>query len=387
MNDKKILYVGGFKLPDKNAAAHRVLANSKLFNKLGYSVTLIGHADNLFANDLKFEGKLVDNIEMYSRPYPITFQKWINYILSPAEIINFCKKYKPSHIIFYNYPSIAQLRLYFFLKKENIVWLSDTTEWYSASKGNILKRIVKKLDTSLRMRLVNKINDGNIVISKYLQKFYKNKNILLLPPLIDHKDEKWLDGDIKENVLDLQSINLIYAGQFGTKKDNLIEVFGIINELINENNFKINFNIVGMSLEEYKKNIKGITYNFIKFHGRKSHIDTIRFIKKSDFVFFFRENNRVNTAGFPTKFVEAYTCSTPVITNLSSDLSEYLKNSVNGFIISNDRTVLKEQLFRILSLRKDDIISIKSKLKENEIFDYRNYKTMTESFFRKINKI
>ena len=35
---KTILYIGGFELPDKNAAAHRVVANGKALRELGYSV-------------------------------------------------------------------------------------------------------------------------------------------------------------------------------------------------------------------------------------------------------------------------------------------------------------------------------------------------------------
>ena len=37
-----ILYVGGFELPDKNAAAHRVLSNGKLLRDLGYEVSFVG---------------------------------------------------------------------------------------------------------------------------------------------------------------------------------------------------------------------------------------------------------------------------------------------------------------------------------------------------------
>ena len=43
-NEKKtILYLGGFLLPDKNAAAHRVVNNSKIFEALNYNVILIGY--------------------------------------------------------------------------------------------------------------------------------------------------------------------------------------------------------------------------------------------------------------------------------------------------------------------------------------------------------
>ena len=39
---KSILYLGGFELPDKNAAAQRVMANAKLLGEMGFDVSFIG---------------------------------------------------------------------------------------------------------------------------------------------------------------------------------------------------------------------------------------------------------------------------------------------------------------------------------------------------------
>ena len=41
MSKGTILYVGGFELPDKNAAAHRVLSNGKAIRELGYDVVFV----------------------------------------------------------------------------------------------------------------------------------------------------------------------------------------------------------------------------------------------------------------------------------------------------------------------------------------------------------
>ena len=41
-----ILYVGGFALPDENAAAQRVVANAKLFSEMGYNVAFINYANS-----------------------------------------------------------------------------------------------------------------------------------------------------------------------------------------------------------------------------------------------------------------------------------------------------------------------------------------------------
>jgi len=37
-----IIYYGPFQLPDKNAAAHRVINNAKLLRELGYETVFLG---------------------------------------------------------------------------------------------------------------------------------------------------------------------------------------------------------------------------------------------------------------------------------------------------------------------------------------------------------
>ena len=41
MKGKKILYIGGFELPDKNAAAQRVVGNSYILKNLGYEIIFL----------------------------------------------------------------------------------------------------------------------------------------------------------------------------------------------------------------------------------------------------------------------------------------------------------------------------------------------------------
>ncbi len=65
--------------------------------------------------------------------------------------------------------------------------LWDSTEWYDCKRFSVLKKIVKKIDTSYRMRFVQKRLDGIIVISSYLQNFYIKQKTILIPPLVDLK--------------------------------------------------------------------------------------------------------------------------------------------------------------------------------------------------------
>lgn len=67
---KKILYIGGFELPDKNAAAHRVLAIAKGLRDSGNEVVFMGVSkDNRETDVLKTKSE-VQGFITYSVPYP-----------------------------------------------------------------------------------------------------------------------------------------------------------------------------------------------------------------------------------------------------------------------------------------------------------------------------
>ena len=68
--------------------------------------------------------------------------------------------------------------------------------------------------------------------------------------------------------------------------------------------------------------------------GRLSHRDTVRYVLSCDAYIFIREPSRKNNAGFPTKFVESFTCRAPVITTDTSDIKEYITASRRGTVLS-----------------------------------------------------
>ena len=112
----------------------------------------------------------------------------------------------------------------------------------------------------------------------------------------------------------------------------------------------------------------------IVFHGRIQHIETLEYIKKANYSCFFREDDRVSKSGFPTKFAEEITCGTPVLTNKTSNLSDYIKNDENGIFIE------PLDVSNIASV----IDSVPYELKvNNDIFDIRKYEKSFSAFFRR----
>ena len=102
---KDILYIGGFELPDKNAAAQRVMANAKLLRDMGFNVTLTGITKEVGSQSNIYEGFCCESL-----PYPTTTKEWLRYItIFISE--DMLSKYHPDYVVLYNFPAIASLKI------------------------------------------------------------------------------------------------------------------------------------------------------------------------------------------------------------------------------------------------------------------------------------
>lgn len=369
---KWILYVGGFELPDKNAAAQRVVSNSKAFRELGYNTFFIGLSKTSKDNVVKE----YENFEYINLSYPKFIKEWYVYLTSIRELIPFLQK-KPDLIIAYNYPAIALNKLRKWSNKNNIPLIADCTEWYEAD-GNIIFRAIKSFDTNYRMRVVQPKLDGMIAISSFLCNYYKKrmKFVINIPPLVDTSMSKW---ETKSRIsTEVSKIKLVYAGSPGTgRKDRLDLIFDAFAML--EPNVRKNYtmSVVGLTKEEYEKafnkNVPEVISDILFFKGRLSHIDTLTEIKSSDINVFFRDSNLANTAGFPTKFAESISCGTPVLTNKTSNIDDYLEEGVNGFFVQLEAKAVSEKLYEISLFTRDKFDRMKKDCSNSKLFDYKNY--------------
>lgn len=377
---KNILYIGGFELPDKNAAAHRVIGNAKALKDIGYNV--------IFVNSYK-EGARDINIpfEVVGFKYPKTKWEWIKYITSINHIKNIIKHYESIDIIIaYNYPSVALYKLLKFCGKNNIKLVSDCTEWYSGKGRKIVPRLIKDIDTNFRMKVVNKKIDGIIVISSYLKKYYHAQKTILVPPLVDKHEIKWKVG-IKDKYK-INNINLSYVGSPEKEKDKINIILESLNEIEIQKYF---FEIVGISKEEYldmyphHRNLISKLSDRINFNGRLAHEKSLEILSRSDFSIYFRESTKMVNAGFPTKFVESTTMGIPSITTNVSDLEHYITHGKNGFFIEIDeKASIKKQIHEILALSTSDIKRMKQEVKKEKAFNYDEYQN---DFIKFLNEI
>ena len=154
---KTLLYIGGFELPDKNAAAHRVLAISKALRDIGFNVILVGVTKSSKYKSILDSKKNVQGFVSYEILYPKEKKEWIKYLTSTNEIKQVINSLpKIDGIICYNYQAIAFEKLRLLCKRKGIKIYADCTEWYNTEGASPLFNLLKGFDSWFRMRVIQK---------------------------------------------------------------------------------------------------------------------------------------------------------------------------------------------------------------------------------------
>lgn len=367
MSRGTIIYVGEFVLPDKSAAANRVVSNGKLFDSLGYRTVFLGASAS--SENFKSIRPIRGHKGMYEQAHPETAMQWIRHTLSTKEILSLIEKYDDvKMVVLYNLPVITMLLVKKALKKRGIETAYDCTEWTNTTTGSFVKKAFKYLDEFAVRRFAHLIADRMIVISSMMEKNYrKAKKLLRLPPLVDTDDEIWHQAPEEHNGI----FEFCFAGVPDGKKESLDKVVEAFSEIDDKN---VRLRIIGVTADEFKAlypetEITAEAEQKIIFMGVLSHNQTVKHLLSCDCCVFFRDSDRRNNAGFPTKFAEAYTCNIPIITTDVSDVGEYMKNDDCGQLLREaDKQTIRSAM--LSEIRK----GCRKKTGVNKAFDYRVYK-------------
>lgn len=392
----KILILGSFDFPDKDAAAKRVLGFGLYLKEKMYDVMYLswgnsGRTED-FVNDNLFNYKGFNYIPMneFKKSRNI-FKRLYNFIFMGSSTIKYLKTINTSSIdtiIAYNAPSIFLLKLNKFCKKNNIQLILDCTEWYNYNHLTGGKFGPLAIDTSIRMNLINSYIGKLIVVSRYLSEFYKNKvtDLIEIPFLID------MNLNLKNslhNKIFKQPVKLVYIGSPG-KKDKFEIIFNSLNK-INKDDILFTLDIYGITKEDYLNinnsfNKEYLDNEYIIFKGRINQDKVDDVYKNYHFSIILRPNERYAKAGFPTKLVESFSNGVPVLASNVGDLPIYVKNDFSGYIIDSlDEKVLERVLNKILSLNQDSYINMavnSYNLALNKFY-YKNNKTFSDFIIRK----
>ncbi len=358
----QLLYVGFFRLPDRNASAHRVLANAKGLRAAGMDVILAEVGDD---NGRAGPPERLPDCEGFAhyrlpmKEYPVLDHPR----LSTRQVIKLLATLgNPRAIMAYNYPAIPLAQLVLYCHRAGITCAADITEWYGVRELTLgIPKLLKWADTSLRMRVIHPRMDVLVVISKWLEDFYSERNhgiLMRIPPLVDSSDSKWHQDS---EVTTPGSLRLAYAGSPSRDKERLDLVIAAVIEAARTS--KIVLHVIGLSEHQFKCMYAWqgeLPSDIITFHGRLSHQESLRWVGACDYTIIIRDQSRLVNAGFPTKFVESITLGTPVLVTSHPDLSEFLSEGRNGRVtdadsLSEDLRRLRSQLAPPVSRRLFDV--------------------------------
>lgn len=353
-----IAYIGGFRLPDQNAAASRALAAADLFGTCGYDVAIVGVEPNPQRSPTDLQicdlPNSAPHIRAWDVGYPRSGKEWFARITSCENILDHLSEFYGTRLvglIFYNFPAVAQDRARRWALAHELPVIADVTEWYEDEPWKSPRGLIKNLDTRYRMHRVNKRMTGLITTSPYLTRFYRRSGrvelelptLLVRDPL--HKDHvRAPENDIPRLFFAGSGFDAkAFAGAPEMLKDRLDWCLDLLARAHAEG-IKFHYDIYGAALDDFLTicpdlNVpvrEMVEAGKVEFHGRQPRAQVLRTLWDADYAFFMRKIKRSTEAGFPTKLSEPLMHGIPVLSNPMENIIPYIRAGETGDLIEMD---------------------------------------------------
>lgn len=371
-----VVYVGPYSFPRGGAAAKRIYGNCVTLSQLGYKVKVVsGQLAEEEGIESNYKG--IPVISLNERLYENLprLLKHLLYFSAGKKAVEWLDSLdtKPDAIILYSGYSPYLIRLIPWARKNKVKLIFDTVEWYDPP--NIFSKLFSPyyLNIEFAMRYLLKKCDGLIVISSYLNRYYKDKirDVVVVPPTVDCSQV-----EPRVNARQDEVVRFVYAGT-PSNKDSLSSIISAVLEVAAAGG-RVELNIAGIPKERIFEYMPEGSFqdvgSIVKCHGVISQEDAVDLVRSSDFSIILRPNARNVQAGFPTKFVESLSVGTPVIANLMSDLDLYLEDGRNGYVCKDDTV---ESLVRVIkkSIENNNFFQMRACARETaeRCFDVRVY--------------
>jgi glycosyltransferase involved in cell wall biosynthesis len=229
--------------------------------------------------------------------------------------------------------------------------------------------------------------DGMICISSRMFKLYRRfyKDIILIPILADTSSQEYqITGKSKTAFFKIG-----YTGTITEKRDGIFTLLKAI-YLLSKDNYQIECNLYGSITKSNHIKINYLIKKYqlngkVRYYGNYN-ADLIKRIQSNqDLLILPRPANLQTNYGFSTKLAEYLSSAVPVLSTDHSDVSDFIKDGVNGFLLYNFNPVqLKNKIVEILN-KRNILSGIGEKGRETAIayFDFTVYSTKLFQFVTK----
>lgn len=263
-------------------------------------------------------------------------------------------------------------------QKRQMVLMHDSVDWFSAEqfKLGILAPEYRRKQYWMTKGIDNSFKV--IAISRYLENHFQSQGIqtVRIPVIMDVQNmscEKKTEPD---------KLVLLYAGSPG-KKDYLKEIVQGCALLPEEEREKFELRLAGVTREQLNAlcdvplDVIQKLGDSLKAMGRLSRDAVLEQLKQADFTVLLRSPDlRYAKAGFPTKVVESLASATPVLSNITSDLGDYIRDGEEGLVVcactAHDFAQTVQKALNLTHQQKSHMQQAARKCAE-ENFDYRLY--------------
>ncbi len=402
----KIGYAGMFKFPDGNAGAFHVLGIGKALREYGHTVIFFGIEDSPQPAQRVSGTVYNDENSSYagfkyrsSEPRCSNTFGELKRRVSLKAGTSFIRRLEMEElesgpfdaIIVYQPESLWIWRLLAWCRSRKIPLICDVVEWFNWNHMKGGRYGYRALDSEYRMRKGHALTDGIFAISTYLENYYSKRGVpaLRIPNLVDISEDKWAQNDKEPEKSGKEKLHLAFVGTAG-HKDFLMSAIRGLSILGSE---RCDIVAVGPSREELRVNLgkdSGLLEKLNKsliFTDMLPHKNALRLLAQADFSILLRPDEKFANAGFPTKLVESLAMGVPVICNLTSDISLYVKDGREGVVVPDcSPEAFAEGVRRILSMSADERLAIRrhARNRAEESFDYHNWVSPLGEFIDRI---
>lgn len=348
-----------------------------------------------------FQNPNKENLDSDFKIKYIGSERWkhtpiLNRIFYWREVVRFVKSNGLDVILFYG-PFLESVLPSWILKKTKTKVLMEVCDLHSTYSNRV--GLLKRYYVIIGEKLMPKVTDINIVISKYIHdfviKYAPQIPILTIPILVDSDNFKADDskGKIfrKKYLIDTNDVVITYIGAmwFHEGVDVLIKAFSNLKNLTNTKliitgdlTMKANYFDVKAFIKELALENRVITTGVVDTTEVKE------ILNGSDILCVPQNNSSFNLAGLPTKLAEYSAVGKAVLISDIGDISKYFKHLENAYLCPPSN--IEAFSLGLKTLIEDK--PLRERLSNNirntavNIFDYRvNGKTILD-FINKVQK-
>ena len=381
-NPPNVLYVGNFCFPDGDAGGSRVQAVGKALRDGGYEVAFVGSEPEGRAEDRQPDGGyryqglayVPENRENTARPTLIMRGLMGTTIMRRIDAMDVSAT---KIVIAYHGSSPLLYRLESFCRRRRIALVADCTEWYDPwhLPGGPIGPFY--LNSEVRMRWLQPRIGRAITVSAYLERYYRERGcaVLRVPPLVDMGVGYVAPPHREDRVL-----RLVYSGSPG-KKDLLGNAILGLRD-VKASGAMVQLHLVGVARDAAAGCVAGGARlldelgDAVVCHGRVGRGEALKLVAQAHFSTLLRPDKRYAHAGFPTKLVESLSLGVPILTNITSDIGEYVRDGKEGVIVDDGSPeAFASAVFRVLRMPHEQwhAMRVHARQRACDSFDYRHY--------------